>query len=164
MKNTEPNRLANISLCWMLNEIIATETNIIFKEGAFSDTPAFQLIVSPPIVLPPGVPLPSPPQTAGGTISQSHVRDTTEVTFVESPIQEKRKAEPSSTSGVHTRELSTATIGDSTILSVQEQHMTMDATSALHDALAKLSIWWIIELLPQRHAWQDTHGHWKKGW
>ncbi|KAG8914963.1 hypothetical protein FRC01_003850, partial [Tulasnella sp. 417] len=40
VKNDTPERLANVSLCWMLNEIVKAEATIFFKEGAFSDIPA----------------------------------------------------------------------------------------------------------------------------
>lgn len=72
-----------------------------------------------------------------------------------------RKAELSS----HRKDLTTATIGNSTIVSVQEEAMSKDCTAKLNDALASFfSKWWILELLPQRHAWQETDGNWNKGW
>ncbi|KAG9018129.1 hypothetical protein FRB90_012150 [Tulasnella sp. 427] len=154
VKNEEANRLANISLCWMLNEIVKAKANIFFKDNAFSDVAAFQILLNTGPVL-----LPSPSFPNGvASASEPRRQEMSEATVVDSPVQE-RTAELS-----HNKELSTGTIGNSTIASVQETAMVQDSTSALHDALAKLSIWWILELLPQRHAWQDTHGHWKKGW
>ncbi|KAG8967983.1 hypothetical protein FRC05_001693 [Tulasnella sp. 425] len=159
VKNDTTNRLANITLCWMLNEIILATTHILFKDGAFSDISAFQLNPSYSISLP------SPPLTGALASSQSHQRDVTDATFVESPIQEgvtKRKSEPSSAS--HTRDLTTATVGNTSIVSIKEDAMVKDCAAPAVDALAKFSKWWLLELVPQRHAWQDTHGHWKKGW
>ncbi|KAG8923503.1 hypothetical protein FRC00_006176 [Tulasnella sp. 408] len=158
VKNDTTNRLANISLCWMLNEIVKADANILFKEGAFSDVSAFKIICPPTIVLP------TPPLTAGITSASEHrQREISEVTFVESPTQDgspMRKAELSS----HRKDLTTASIGNATIVSVQEEAMVKDSTAGLNDALAKFSKWWILELLPQRHAWQETDGNWNKGW
>lgn len=134
--NTTTNSLANPSLQWMVNEVIAANTGILFKEGAFDDVPAFTLITVPD--QPSGQTKMSPPRRAQ-TVSESTI------------VQRQ---------GTHAQESTSATI-----VSVVENAMMLDCTAPIHDPLAKkTSIWWLLEWLPQQHHYQDAEGHWHKGW
>jgi hypothetical protein len=40
----------------------------------------------------------------------------------------------------------------------------VDAMAPVHDSLKEHPIWWILELLPLSHTWQDDRGVWRRQW
>ena len=49
-------------------------------------------------------------------------------------------------------------------VSVEESLDTKDAVKKEADQLKKKLLWWILEILPTHHAWQDEHGRWVGRW
>jgi hypothetical protein len=40
----------------------------------------------------------------------------------------------------------------------------LDATQPIHDDLASMPLWWILEILPLSRAYQDARGYWHRIW
>jgi len=50
-----------------------------------------------------------------------------------------------------------------TIVSVMEEHAALDATAPMYDMLVQAPAWWILELIPTWQHFQDSMGHWHRG-
>jgi len=136
--NNAVNSLSNPSLAWMVTQVIEADLGIIFREGAFSDIAAMQVELLPSIS-------PIDRRLNGAT-------DATAVT---------------TDSGLTKRGSSSrvATEGGNTIVSVQDNAMVQDSVALSHDPLAKsTSVWWLLEIVPMCHHYQDAEGHWHKKW
>jgi len=143
--NTTEYSLANVTMRWMLNEIIAADTGILFTEDALRNSPAFDVLT---VTATDPVPKNrSKLQDMGG----SNATDETAY----STATAKRPPDGSQL---------TQRVGSDgkTIVSVQETSVEKDSTTPLVDALAGWTPYWILEYIPMRVRRQDAQGHWHK--
>ncbi|KAG8959425.1 hypothetical protein FRC05_007819, partial [Tulasnella sp. 425] len=197
VSNNRENTLANPSLMWMVNEIIATQAPILFKPYAFADIPAFEtmtttlsdrtprhrplpsfnlLTASPTVIT--GADrrdasqstavegsssghgkwdLPPTPLTSGFTAATTVGKDgriSMQGPGAPTPIEESpnEKSHPDSS------------MDDGlTVVQVFEDDPFKDANAEMFDQLEKKWAWWILEVVPFWQYFQDSEGHWHKG-
>ena len=158
VKNIETTDLANTSLVWMMNEVIAAGVGLVFKEDAFSDIPALQFSTT-------AVPLPI--NMAGehdknlfnkpGAYSSRRDLMTTDAT-VTSDVGPPSKLTFRTTS---TRE---TTQGLVAVSSITHKGIFADSTRKAYDALAGWTLYWVLEWFPRHFKWQDANNVWHSRW
>ncbi|KAG2066291.1 hypothetical protein BDR04DRAFT_1106848 [Suillus decipiens] len=146
VENSVKVSLAQITLHWMVEQVILSNCGIIFDEEAL------ELV---------GMPLSSfpisqtPPATEDPTGKSQPMTDnpsfSTVPTDVVSPLAEAALLGPSS--------LPT----DPTTPSLPNPQ-TCDALAPLFDQMQLKRAWWFLEILPLPIPWQDAYGKWHKRW
>lgn len=135
--------LSNITLRWMITELIEADTGVLFSDDAFARAPAFELL---------SVTATDPtPKVRTQRLASEGVYATS--TMRGSLTQRLGLGK----SALHEMEASEAA---TTIVSVQETELSKDVTSPPWDALAGFSWYWILEWIPMRHHIQDADGRW----
>lgn len=129
--NTAEYSLADIPLYWMVREVVRSQCGIKFDEDALQ-----RLQIPASVLSDPDLPLPtSPSTTASPTVANG-----SDIGPTNGHVQ-MQKPPPTSPSP-------------------WQVQMQIDAIQPLHDGLAGLSAWWILEVLPLENAHQDESGQW----
>ncbi|KAI9465065.1 hypothetical protein BJY52DRAFT_762429 [Lactarius psammicola] len=163
-KDTEQHALSNISLRWMVREILKTQCHILFDEQALEQW---------------GIPV---------AMIKHAVRETSESTLYTEPSRssQKKPATPVTpvmpevpdnyATALRTARVSTATDvnipnGDDSKHavatpppSVEESLDTLDAVAKIGDKLKTSVFWWVLEIFPAYEVWQNEQDEWVGGW
>ncbi|KAI9465062.1 hypothetical protein BJY52DRAFT_1209897 [Lactarius psammicola] len=160
-EDTEQHALSNISLRWMVREILKTQCHILFDEQALEQW---------------GIPVAMIKQT---------VRETSESTLYMEPSRpsQDKPATPETpetpdnyATALRTARVSTATDvsipnGDDSKRaaatqppSVEESLDTLDAVAKIGDKLKTSVFWWVLEIFPAYEVWQNEQDEWVGGW
>jgi len=150
-KDTKPNALSNVSLRWMVGEVMKADCGVLFNPVALDQWN----IPRPSIAL-------SPPEKAAvpndGPAPPEHVN------------YEEREPRDHAASGKTDAADTTACIncGQVQVMppapTVQETLEEKDLLKKNVDRLKKSKSWWITEIFPTSYKWQDEDGQWVKQW
>src|SRR6266702_524354 len=156
VKDTEQNSLSNISLRWMVREILKTRCHILFDEAALKQW---------------GIPV--------ATIKRAVRERTPDSTLYMEPSSRSAQvtlATPE-TPDNHAVTLRTASTGTdvgipngddlkraATPPSVEESLDALDAVEEIGDQLKTSMFWWILEIIPTYNVWQNEQDEWVGGW
>lgn len=148
--NTTEHLLSNITLKWMLNELIAADTGILFSPDALATDPAFEVL---------SVTSNDPIPKDRSKIKDNSINGPT--TGSSTAVQQGLLAgDAQLTQRTTNGGRATDDDGASTIVSVQETSLFDDVTAPMWDALGRVTPYWILEYIPMRHHRQDAQGHW----
>ena len=137
-KDSSPSSLSNISLRWMVREIVKADCGIQFDPAAFGQW---------------NIPLQEMRPSIAHELSES--------TLYEGPTSQKHinyEELHHSASGKAKEEKAADTVRSEESLDI------MDALKEEVDQLKKRRLWWILEILPTYHTWQDDDDRWVGGW
>ena len=140
MPDTEKLALADITLRWMVKQIVRAQCGIIFDRDALhaANIPG-SLFASPGFpVTPPPREKRWPSKQAGSSTGHGNSTST--------------DARPS-TSDEDCEQLERP-------LGLDKQH----AVQPLHDELKRSPLWWLLEVLPMTYNWQEPNGRWHTSW
>ncbi|KAG1748599.1 hypothetical protein EDB19DRAFT_1682574 [Suillus lakei] len=139
--------LAQVTLRWMVEQVILSQCGIVFDEEALERV---------------GMPLSSfpisktPPATEDPTGKSQPMTDKTGLSAAPddavSPFAEALLPAPSTPPT------------DSPTTPSHPNPQTCNALAPLFDELQLQKAWWLLEILPLPFAWQDAHGKWHKKW
>jgi len=154
-KDTKPNALSNVSLRWMVREVMKADCGVLFDLAALSQWNIPLPETRPSIAL-------SPPDKAAvpndGPAPPEHVK------------YEERKPPDHAASGETDAADTTACINCGQVQvtpptpTVQETLEQKDLVKKKVDRLKKSRSWWITEIFPMSYKWQDEDGQWVKQW
>lgn len=134
--NADKATLANITLRWMVREVVNSQVGIIFNSQATRDagfTDEDFLVTSL---------LASQGQTIDKSLEKSMSTST-------NAASDSVKEHPS--------------LSDDTDDDVDKKD-ERDMGTSVNDALKKTPMWWLVEMLPFPVSWQDTKGSWHRKW
>lgn len=139
--------LAQITLRWMLEQVILSQCGIIFDEEALER-------VGMPLS---SFPTPQAPSAAKDPSCESHL------------ISDKAgpSAAPEDVVSLPVEELDAPSPLPSTdppTIPSQPNPDTCDALSPLFDELQLQKSWWLLEIMLLPFSWQDAHGKWHTRW
>ncbi|KAI9443508.1 hypothetical protein H4582DRAFT_2197715 [Lactarius indigo] len=152
VKDTKEHALSNISLRWMVREILKTKCHIRFDEAALNQW---------------GIPI--------AMIKQQAVpRETSDSTLYTEPSSrlDKKTPAPPETPGDHAVAMTGTDVlsipdGDDTKRappSVEESLDASDAVEKMGDQLKKNRFWWVLEIIPTYYVWQNEKDEWVGRW
>lgn len=147
VENSVKVSLAQVTLRWMVEQVILSNCGIVFDEEALerAGMPSSSLPISktPPATEDPADK--SQPMTDNPSLSVGPVDAV-------SPFAEAPLPTPSSPPN------------DPPTIPSNPNPETCDALAPLFDQLQIQKAWWLLEILPLPFAWQDAHGRWHKKW
>ncbi|KIO32976.1 hypothetical protein M407DRAFT_210389 [Tulasnella calospora MUT 4182] len=130
--NTTPHSLSFVTLRWMIEQTIRTQTGILYNPGAlrsigFATTPFIEahIYTLDKYFYSKGLGI-----NAISKAGKGHPRDATDNVTVAGESDEER-----------------------------QRH---DVLSPVHDELKRMPLWWILEVLPMIKAWQNEKGEWHR--
>ncbi|KAG0703790.1 hypothetical protein DFH29DRAFT_915099 [Suillus ampliporus] len=140
--------LAQITLRWMVEQVMLSQCGIVFDEEALERVgmPLSSLPVSK-----------TPPATEDPTGKSPPVIDKTDLSAAPndavSPFVEETPLSAHSSPPT-----------DPPTTPSQRNPETCNALAPLFDELQLSKSWWLLEIIPLPFAWQDAHGKWHKKW
>ncbi|KAI9443509.1 hypothetical protein H4582DRAFT_2197723 [Lactarius indigo] len=140
-KDTKPHALSNISLRWMVREILKTRSHILFDKAALKQW---------------GIPSAMIKQAA-----QARALDCDQQTPDISAISLGTGAPGTDVSIPEGGDLSRAA---TPLPSAEESLDTLDAAEKISDQLKKSVLWWVLEILPTYCVWQNEKDEWVGEW
>lgn len=135
-KDTDDHALSNISLRWMVNEIVKAQCHILFDEAALDLW---------------NIPIPAIVQVALPV-----TREASDSTLL------AREASGSTSTGASAHK-GDAAEAPSLFLPIEESLDAIDAVQKMGNAL-KNPFWWALELVPTYHEWQNEQDEWVGKW
>ncbi|KAG1818458.1 uncharacterized protein BJ212DRAFT_1446354 [Suillus subaureus] len=136
VENSVKVSLAQVTLRWMVEQVILSNCGITFDEEALERI---------------GMPLSSFPVSQTPPTTEDPTSKSQPIDAV-SPFAEVPLAAPSSPPT------------DPPATPSPPNPQTCDALAPLFDELQLQKAWWLLEILPLPSAWQDAHGKWHKKW
>lgn len=137
MKDAKLYALSNISLRWMVREILKTRCHILFDETSLKELNISKEIIKQApdlelsetsVPIPQVTPTPTPPETP----------DMPDVDL--------------------------GSAGPETVMPELPDADALDAVQGIGDLLKRNVFWWIIEIIPTNHVWQNEHDEWVGRW
>ena len=138
-KDSNESALSNISLRWMLREVVKADCGIQFDLTEIGQW---------------NIPLQE--------IRPSIAHELSEATLYEGPTSQKHISYEEELPHSASEKANGEGVADT--LGVEESFDTKDALKEEVDQLKKRRLWWVLEILPTYHAWQDEHDRWVGGW
>jgi hypothetical protein len=134
-KDTEQHALSNISLRWMVQEVLNTRSHILFDETELKQC---------------GIP------------GLTHTRELSDSTLSTLSMPQERPGPPDMPDmpNVSLRKAGTEAAATGT----PEPVDALDAVQCVGDQLRKNLFWWALELAPTNYVWQNERGEWVGGW
>jgi hypothetical protein len=157
VKNIETTDLANTSLVWMVNEVIAAGVGLVFKEDAFSDIPALQFPTT-------GVSDPLPVGDHNKHLSDKPGAYSSRRDFMTTDATVTSDAGPLSKFTFRSTSTRETTQGLVTVSSISHKGILADATRKAYDALAGWTPYWLLEWFPRPFYYQDANNDWHSNW
>ncbi|KAG1906398.1 uncharacterized protein F5891DRAFT_1002156 [Suillus fuscotomentosus] len=148
VENSVKVSLGQITLRWMVEQVILSNCGIVFDEEALER-------VSMPLSSFPTSP--TPPATEEPTGKSQLMMDNPRLSAVSIDVVS------SFVETVPSPAPSSSPTGPPTTPSPSNPE-TCDALAPLFDQLQLQKAWWLLEILPLPCAWQDAHGKWHKRW
>ncbi|KAG2151424.1 hypothetical protein DEU56DRAFT_777810 [Suillus clintonianus] len=145
--NSDKVSLAQITLRWMVEQVILSQCGIAFDEEALERV-GMPLSSFPVPTTPPATEDPtgkSPPMTEKTGLSAAPDDAVSPVAEVPLSAPSSPPTDPPTTPSL-------------------PNPQTCDALAPLFDELQLQKAWWLLEILPLPFAWQDAHGKWHKKW
>jgi hypothetical protein len=138
VKDTEQHALSNISLRWMVREILKTKCHILFDETALKEwsIPVEKIKQAP---------------------DSGHLREISDSTTLHTPQVTLTPLKPPDMP-----DLGKESAGTATPESLDAD--ALDAVQDIGDQLKKNAFWWIIEIIPTNYMWQNEQDEWVGGW
>jgi hypothetical protein len=139
--------LAQITLRWMLEQVILSQCGIVFDEEALER-------VGMPLS---SFPTPQTPSAAEDPSCESHLisdkagPSATPEDVVSLPVEELDAPSPLPST-------------DPPTIPSQPNPDTCDALAPLFDELQLQKSWWLLEIMLLPFSWQDAHGKWHTRW
>lgn len=176
-KDSDPHALANIPLKWMLKEIIAADTGLIFRRSALERAHidlgeiveaaartkledaerAARIAAATPSN-------PSSPVDGSGTSMDAKIPLTNlDIDLNISPIDGAAPVDvaPQSTAAALEAKVKSQATTDSLYKRWKTSSALADSECKITDELSKNWSWWLLEFIPFIDSLQDPHGHWK---
>jgi hypothetical protein len=138
-KDSKESALSNISLRWMVREVVKANCGVRFDPTAIGQWNIPSEEIRPSIAHEP-----SDATLYEGTTSQNRISYEDELRNSASGKSNEWKAEDARC--------------------VEQSFDNKDALKEEVDQLKKRRLWWILEILPTYYAWQDEHDRWVGGW
>jgi hypothetical protein len=153
-KDTEEHALSNISLRWMVNEIVKAQCDIHFDESALG---LWNMI---PITAIKRIPIPMTREASDSTL-----RDEESELGLGQDMPDKYHASVAREANTSTSAPRHNSAGAPfPFQSVEDPLDAMDVAQKIGNALRKNVFWWILELVPTYHEWQDEDDEWVGKW
>ncbi|EMD39825.1 hypothetical protein CERSUDRAFT_81159 [Gelatoporia subvermispora B] len=133
--NSTKECLSNITLHWMVREVVKAQCGICFDSTA---------------LLREGIP------TSILTENIQNIEDTLDGAATGSPPPIATNPSP----GSATNDGTTTSGNDAS----QSGNSENDALQPIHDELKEDILWWLLEIIPTSYTWQDTSGKWHTTW
>ncbi|KAH9060461.1 hypothetical protein EDB87DRAFT_1562060 [Lactarius vividus] len=150
-KDTKEHALSNISLRWMVREILKTQCHIRFDEAALNQW---------------GIPIAMIKQQA----VPERTRETSDSTLYTEPLSrhdQKTPAPPETPGGLTGKDVFSIPDADDTKQAPQPIEESLDAEDAVEkmgDQLKKNRFWWVLEIIPTYYVWQNEKDEWVGRW
>lgn len=136
VENSVKVSLAQITLRWMVEQVILSNCGIVFDEEAL--------------------------ERAGMPLSSFPISQTPPAT--EDPTGESQPIDAASPCAEPSLPTPSSLPTDPPTTPSPPNPQTCDALAPLFDELQLQKAWWLLEILPLPFAWQDAHGKWHKKW
>ena len=146
-KDTKSNAMSNVSLRWMVREVVKADCGVLFDSAALHQWNIPLQETQPSIARS----LPEATVNEGATPHQ-HVN------------YEERHHSASGTVNIHATSSHCGQVQGAPALAVEEFFEAKDAVKKKVDQLKKNKFWWIIEMIPTYYEWQDEQGQWVGQW
>jgi hypothetical protein len=154
-KDTEEHALSNISLRWMVSEIMKAQCDILFDETALD-------LWNIPIA---AIKLAHVPMTL--EVTDSTLRDEESEIGLGKDTPDKYQASLARDANASTGTLTPGHNGAgalSPFTPAEESPDTMDAAQKIGNAFKKNVFWWVLEVIPTFHEWQNEQDVWVGKW
>jgi len=149
-RDTDENALSNISLRWMVREIVKAQCHIRFDETALAQW-------NIPITAIERVPIPVAREASDSTLRDEDTPDKYHASLA-------REANGSTSTSISTPGHQAAAEAPSAFPPIQESLDKMDAVQKMGNALKKNVLWWALELVPTYYECQNEHDEWIGRW
>ncbi|KAG2155809.1 uncharacterized protein EDB93DRAFT_53072 [Suillus bovinus] len=147
VENSVEVSLAQVTLHWMVEQVILSNCGIVFDEEALERV-GMPLSSFPPSQTPPAI---EDPTGKSQLMTDNSCSSAASIDVV-SPFTEVASPAPSSPPA-----------GSPTAPPIPNPQ-TCDALAPLFDQLQIQKAWWLLEILPLPCVWQDAHGKWHTKW
>lgn len=158
--DTKQHALSNISLRWMVREILKTRCHILFDEAALKQW-------SIPVAMIKQVAPEQTPETSDSTVymepSSGSGQETPETP--ETPDNRAVALRTASTdAGIHGEDDVERAATPPPPLSIEESLDAVDAMKRMGNQLKVNVFWWLLEIIPTYYVWQNEQDEWVGGW
>lgn len=176
--NTTTNALADITLRWMVRQVVQTQCGIAFDSEALerADIPnsvftgeGFPAAAGPPAAAAPARrsprrnPIVVPPDTCGDNDNPSGSPNDSQKRGQNGGRRKGQKQLEAFGYGRASAE-SDASRASSSEDSGVSATSRVDALEPIHDELVLDKWWWLLEIVPTNYTWQDGSGQWHSKW
>ncbi|KAF8338078.1 uncharacterized protein EI90DRAFT_3013398 [Cantharellus anzutake] len=170
--DSERYALSNVPLRWMLKEIIAADTGIIFRRGEMHrHRISYNKLVEEAAVacaerMERGWGMSHGDEDASADRMELDANPNIHVSFANTDADATRieiKGKKSADGGTTDDEASEVNHDEAPAyqLSKHERQRYKDAVSPIKDELKRQPLWWLLEVIPFISSSQDEHGHWR---